>query len=178
MAYSSRVTSRYAKSVLGLAQEQKSLELVKDDMLALVNLCEGSNDLQSFLSSPIIAKETKEKILFTLFKGKMNDLTMSFISLLAKKGREEALYGIAKAFIDQYNTIKGIQKATVYTAVKINDKLKSSFEDLVAKSLSKKVDLAEEVKEDLLGGFVLRVDDQQIDNSVKTKLKQVRKSFN
>ena len=178
MAYSSRVTSRYAKSVLGLAEELKTLEPVKDDMAGIIAICEANGDLLHFLKSPVIAHETKEKILKTVFEGKVNELTMKFITLLTKKGREGALYEVAKAFLNQYNIKKGIQKATVFTAVKIDAKLKASFEDLVAKALDKKVILEEEIKEDLLGGFVLRVDDQQVDNSVKSKLQEVRKSFN
>ena len=178
MAYSSRVTSRYAKSVLGLAEEVKSLEPVKDDMAGIVAICEANGDLLHFLNSPVIAHERKEKILKTVFEGKVNELTMKFITLLTKKGREGALYGVAKAFLTQYNIKKGVQKATVYTAVKIDAKLKASFEGLVAKSMNKKVELTEEIKEDLLGGFVLRVDDQQIDSSVKSKLQGIRKSIN
>jgi F-type H+-transporting ATPase subunit delta len=178
MAYSSRVTSRYAKSVLGLAEELKVLESVKGDMAGIVTICEANGDLLHFLNSPIIAHETKEKILKTVFEGKVNDLTMKFITLLTKKGREGALYEIAKAFLAQYNIKKGIQKATVYTAVKIDAKLKASFEELVSTSMNKKVELEEEIREELIGGFVLRVDDQQIDSSIKTKLQQIRKVLN
>jgi len=178
MAYSSRVTSRYAKSVLELAEETKVLDPVKDDMAGIVNLCESNVDVVLFLNSPIIAHETKEKILSTIFSGKVNELTSKFITLLTKKGREGALFEIAKNFLELYNIKKGVQKATVYTAVKLDSKLKASFEDLVAKSMNKKVDLKEEVKEDLLGGFVLRIEDQQIDSSVKSKLQDIKKSLN
>ena len=74
MAYSSRVTSRYAKSVLGLAEELKSLEPVKDDMAGIVAICEENGDLLHFLTSPIIAHERKEIILKTVFEGKVNEL--------------------------------------------------------------------------------------------------------
>lgn len=178
MAFSSRVTSRYAKSVLTLADEKNILEEVKDDMVGIINLCDANNDILLFLNSPIIAHETKERILKTIFSGKFNELTMSFVTLLTKKGREGALYEISKAFLAQYNLKKGIQKATVYTAAKLDAKLKTSFEELVAKSLDKKVELKEEVREDLIGGYILRVDDQQIDSSIKSKLQQVKKSLN
>lgn len=178
MAFSSRVTSRYAKSLLGLAVEKGILETVKSDIAAIVQLCDQNRDMQLFLHSPIIAHETKEKVLVKLFGGKLNDLTMAFISLLTKKGREAALYEVAKAFLNQYNEVKGIQKATVFTAVSLDAATKSSFETLIANSLNKKVELSEEVKEELLGGFVLRVEDRQIDASVKTKLQAIGKNIN
>jgi F-type H+-transporting ATPase subunit delta len=104
-------------------------------------------------------------------------LTLDFFKLSSTKKREEALHSIAKQFLSLYNEVKGVQNVEISSAIPLSDNLKIQLSNSITKALSKEVILNESIDESLIGGFVLRIDDQQIDNSIKNHLNQVRKKF-
>ncbi|MGB0524580.1 MAG: ATP synthase F1 subunit delta [Flammeovirgaceae bacterium] len=169
-----RVSSRYAKSLIELAQEKNLLDQVKNDMVLFRDTCDQSRDLSLMLKSPIISHIKKAEILKSLFEGKVNELTFSFIDIVCKKTREFLLYPIAKQFLHQYNEVKGIQKATVISSTPLTVTAREAINKVVSEVTGKTVELEEKVDESLIGGYVLRVGDKQIDDSVKSRLKNLR----
>jgi len=173
-----RVASRYAKSLLDLSIEQKLVEEVNHDMATFDILCEQSRDLKLFLRSPIIKHHRKQQILDILFKDRVKSITRSFIKLTTGKGRARILHNISKEFRRQYLLLKGIQKAEVITTFKLDDNLRSSFRKLVQEITDKEPDLSEVVSQDIIGGYVLTIDDQRIDSSLKSRLKEIEFELN
>jgi F-type H+-transporting ATPase subunit delta len=174
----SRVASRYVKSLLGLAEEQKALEQVHTDMQLFASVCASSHEFVNMLRSPIIKHEKKRDILEAIFKSKVHKLTMAIIDMLTKKNREPLLPAIAIEFHNAYNHYKGIEKASVTTTVALDDKMKADIEALVKKlGSNKQVELVQKIDKSLIGGFILNVGDRQIDASIKSKLKTLKTKF-
>jgi F-type H+-transporting ATPase subunit delta len=174
----SRAASRYAKSLLGLAIEQNSVEQVVEDMKLFSKVVEQNKAFDLMLRNPIIKHDKKRDILEKLFKGKVNALTMAIIDIITRKNREPLLASIAKEFQNQYNEYKSIGKATITTATPLDSKLKAEFEKIVKELSHKKtIELAEKVDASMIGGFVLNVGDRQIDASIKSKLKTLKVEF-
>lgn len=174
----SRVASRYVKSLLDLAVSQKSLDKVHDDMRLFAATIDKSRELELMLKSPVIKHDKKNAILSSIFKSKVSALTMAFIDILTKKNREPLLPEISKEFHNAYNNYKGIGKASVTTTVAMDAKTRQQFENIV-KQLSnrKEVELEEKIDKDLIGGFILNVEDKQIDASIKNNLKKLKLKF-
>lgn len=173
----SAVAGRYAKSLIALAQEQNALDAVHDDMLAFSKVCDQNRDFKVLLNNPIINHAKKLEILKAVFENKVNKLTMAIFNIITRKNRESIMYDISKEFHNQYNTIKGIGKAKVVTSVELDSRQLASFEQLVEKAINKKVELDSQVDEDLIGGFVLTVEDKQIDASVRAQLNKLNNIF-
>jgi F-type H+-transporting ATPase subunit delta len=174
----SRVASRYVKSLLSLAEEQKVLDQVHADMQLLDSVCKSSRDFALMLKSPIIKHDKKRDILEAIFKNKVHSLTMAIIDILTKKNREPLLPGIAAEFHQAYNVYKGIQKASVISATALDSATRNEIEAIVKKLSNKtKVEIEQKVDSSLIGGFVLNVGDKQIDASIKTKLKSLQVKF-
>ena len=173
----SRAASRYAKSLLQLAQEKNVLDFVVHDMNLFAKVCEQNRALVSTLGSPIINSDKKLAILKGLFEGKVNPLTLSLFGIIARKGREGELPEIAQEFIVQYRELKGVLTGEVTTPFPISDDLRNQFKGIVSKAYGKEVELKEKVNKDIIGGFVLKVGDKQIDESVKTKLQRLKNKF-
>lgn len=172
-----RVATRYAKSLLDLAAEKKMLEEVNKDMLLFSKVCDQNRDFVLLLKNPIIKHDKKRAILKAVFT-KAHKLTVAIFDIITRKNRESYLPAIAKEFHHQYNHLNKIEEAKVTTAVPLDAGLKKEIESLVAKiSAFDKVELTEEVDEDIIGGYVLTVGDQQIDDSIKTKLKALNLKF-
>ena len=94
---SSRVASRYAKALLGLASERKELTNVGSDINTLSSLLDSSRDFELLLVSPVIKPDQKKSVLEALLKGKVSEVTYCFIQLLVSKGRE----GIVPSIIEE-----------------------------------------------------------------------------
>lgn len=173
-----RLAGRYAKSLVDLAVEQNQLEAVYADVKWLQAVFKSNADFAAVLRSPIIKPGKKEKIIESVVSGKLGQLTLAFIRLLVRKGRELNLPEIVQAFIEQYNKIKGIHQVKITTAVAISDTLKDS---IVAKVKSTteltNIELETAVKEELIGGFVLELEGNIVDASVLRDLKDIKKQF-
>src|SRR6478735_2028616 len=120
----SRAASRYVKSLLQLAVEKKELDEVHQDMLLFSKTVRENRAFESLLESPIIKHDKKRDILQALFKGKVNTLTLSIFDILTKKNREPLLPAIALQFHAAYNEYKQISKATVTTAIPLDESLR------------------------------------------------------
>ncbi|MEK6479112.1 ATP synthase F1 subunit delta [Catalinimonas sp. 4WD22] len=172
-----RVASRYAKSLLDLAVEKKVLKDVYQDMVFFLETCKSNRDFVLMLRNPIIGHEKKKMVLYALFKNKFNPATLALFDIITRKNRESYLPAIAESFEIQYRQHQGIVKANVTTPMPLNDVLRKKFIDMVASQTGKKIELEEKVDPSIIGGYVLKIGDQQIDNSVKAKLKTLSYDF-
>ncbi|MBS1641251.1 MAG: ATP synthase F1 subunit delta [Bacteroidetes bacterium] len=173
-----RLAQRYAKSLIDLAIEKNQLEQVFADMQYIKAVCNASRDFTVLLSSPVIKGDKKAKIIEAVTKGKITELTLAFNMLLVAKGRENVLLEIAQAFIEQYNTLKGISKVKLTTAVAISNDIKKAITDKVSKEAGlTKIELETKVDESLIGGFVLEFNNNLVDASVARDLRDIKKQF-
>ena len=173
-----RLAGRYAKSLIDLATEKGQLQAVYADMQYLQMVCKQSKDFVNLLRSPIIKAEKKNQILDAVSKDKVSALTASFNKLLVNKGRENDLPEIVNVFIDQYNSLNGIHKVKLTTAVEVSEELKKS---IIAKATSEAglehIELETKVNENLIGGFVLEFNNNLVDASILRDLKDIKKQF-
>ena len=173
-----RVASRYAKSLLELAIEKGQLEEVYADFKALEAMGKGSRELGLALSNPVLASDKKLKVLKALFAKGSSPITLTFFEIVSRKNREDVLLDMAKEFVAQYNLHKSIQVADLTTPVAITEEQRKQFVSLVKEITGKKeVQLIEKVNPALIGGFVLKVNDRQLDESLSSKLKALRNQF-
>ncbi len=172
------VASRYVKSLLGLAVEKGALDQVHADMQLFTKVVEENRDFKLMLRSPVIKHDKKNDVLKSIFQGKVNALTLAIFDIITRKNREPILPAIASEFHHAYNAYKGIGEATVTTAVPMDKELRSEIE-AIAKKVSDKtqLELQEKVDPEMIGGFVLKVGDQQIDASLKNKLNALKIKF-
>ena len=174
-----KAASRYVKSLLGLAVDKGVLEQVHADMLAFDKVLSENRPLLTALRSPIIKHYKKKNILEALFRGRFNDLTLSFFRIITEKNRERLLPLIASEFHHAYNEHQGIGRASVVTAVPLDHELREELVAVAKKVVGKsKVELNEEVDPSIIGGFILNAGSQQIDSSIKHKLKILQLNFN
>lgn len=171
------VANRYAKSLLDLAAEKGQLEKVYADMQLVQGVYHDNKDFVTFLNSPIIKTDKKLSVLKAVFDGKINDMSLGFFTILTNKRREAYMGDIAKSFIAQYKEHKNITTAVITSAAGIDEKVRAKVLDLVKQSAKGEVELIEKTDKTLIGGFVLRIGDKQVDASIARKLNELRKSF-
>jgi len=174
-----KAASRYVKSLLNMAAERGVLDQVHQDMLQFGRVIDENRALVNLLRSPIVKHYKKKNVLEALFRGRFNDLTLSFFRIITEKNREKLLPLIATEFHLAYNEHQGIGKASVVTAVPMDHSLRAEIEALAKKIAgTSSVELKEIVNPEIIGGFILNAGSQQIDSSIKHKLKIVQLNFN
>lgn len=173
-----RLATRYAKSLLGLAQEKNVLEQVIADMKFFSSLQKTNPDFTALLRSPIINADKKEKIISAITGSKVSELSKLFISLLVRKGREGNLPEIAEAFITQYNTLKGIHKVKLTTAAPLSQQIQQEIIGKIkTESGVENIELETGINHELIGGFTLHMADTYVDASILRDLNDIKKQF-
>lgn len=176
MSYT-KITIRYAAAFFDLAEEKGVVENAYEDMMLLGRICASNHDFVRMLQNPVINADKKNKVITHIFGASVNKISLSFMSLMIRKRRERYLPSIAEAFADLYKASKGIKTAFVTSAIELNTTEKAGVLEILSKLTDKKIDLVEITNKALLGGFVLNLDDFQVDQSVSTKVKKLKKDF-
>jgi F-type H+-transporting ATPase subunit delta len=173
-----KAASRYAKSIIDLSIETNSLEEVKSDMALVSKVIGVNSQLEAILNNPIVPLDKKAGILADLFQSKVHPITSSFLKLMVNKGRSSIVYSAAKQVVTQYNDIKGIVTAEVISATALTAESRAEIIAIVKNELgANHVIIKEKVDDDLIGGFILKVEDKQFDASIAGGLKKLKKEF-
>jgi F-type H+-transporting ATPase subunit delta len=171
------VASRYAKSLLGLAIEQSKLEEAFADMKLVAKTCNENRDFSLLLKSPIVKSDKKQSILTAIFGTKLSELGSAFVAIIVRKKREYLLEEIASEFVKQYKKHKHIVTAKVTSVVKLDDAMKARIVKLVSSNEGEGVELIEVIDPSIIGGFIVRVGDKEVDASIIGRLADLKQEF-
>lgn len=172
-----QVASRYAKSLIDLAEEQNALEKARGDVEFFISTLKKNPTLQAVLKNPIIGPDKKAAILSGVFGSNVHQLILEFFKIVVRKGRSEILYATALEFVNEYNRRKNIVKAYITSAAPLSDENKSEIEKVIGQTTKGQVLLNTKVDPKLIGGFVLQVGDRQVDASLANQINKLRKEF-
>lgn len=172
----SKISVRYSRALFQSAVEKNVLDKVYQDMIFIADLCR-MEVFKEVLVSPIIVPSKKKSIFFSILNKNVEPVTISLVDLLIKNGREDHLPAVARVFRDETLKYRGITETNLTTAVPVNEKIKKQIIDLVSTIFKTKVDLKETIDTEIIGGFILKVNDNYIDASVRNKLRRVKKSL-
>jgi F-type H+-transporting ATPase subunit delta len=173
----SLITVRYAKALYEFATEQKKEKNVLKDVEMLLETCTQSAEFVAFLGNPLIRENKKADVIDALFKEKTDPLTLKFMHLLLDNKREIYLAGICRHFIKLNKQTMGIQSATITTAQPLTETHKKEIYEYISGRFKMKTDMSEKVDPGIIGGFILRVEDQQINASLQAQLKKIKREL-
>lgn len=173
----SKIARRYAKALLDLGKEKDIVEELFKDILFIEQVTRDNRQLAVMFKSPLLKDYVKDEVVKQVFTGKINAATLEFLRVINRKNREIFIIEIADSFIDLYKEYKNIQPAFVTTAVPMDDKSRVEVTQIVHKATGSTVELVETVDPAIIGGFILRWKDIQIDASVTSKLYSLRQEF-
>ena len=165
---------RYALALYEIAEEKGKVDEFLGDLRAICNLIDQDKDFQEVIKHPQISTK-KKKVTFTaIFKGKIDDELLSFLLLLIEKDRisyiREKLNEMEKIHLERLNTLK----AVVITAIPMTDDEKQSLKEKLEKKYDKNIIMTTQVDKSILGGVFVRVGNDIIDGTVKSKLDEMK----
>jgi F-type H+-transporting ATPase subunit delta len=173
----SRVAKRYAKAIFNLALEQNALDSVKNDFEQIGNLIISNEDFAGFLQNPLINDPEKMQVLDQLLAKSLGTLTMDFLKLVSIKKRLPVLADILEQFrmliMQHENTVEG----ELVSAVELDQSQFDQIRENMETATGKTVRLKPIVEPDILGGFVVKIEDVVLDNSIRAQLNKLREQL-
>lgn len=173
----SSVAQVYAEALFACANEKDLAEAVDAELNAIAALAGADTDVATFLSSPLLDAGDRKTVLQNACRGKVSDLVLDFLCLLADKGRLGVTRNIAAAYRKIYFAQSGQLAVKVRTAIDLDARHLQGLRDQLSEALDRQVDVTHSVDPGLLGGMTVQVEDRIFDGSVLARLTQMREQM-
>ena len=173
---STRAAVRYAQAILDIADSKGVAVEVGKDMTLIAKTIGGNEELSHFIHSPTIKVQVKENALLEVF-AHINGVTKSLFRLLYENKRFELLKAIAVDYNKLLDEKNGIELATVTTAIPMTADLEAKVMAKIATFSSKMITIVNIVDESIIGGFILRIGDQQYNASIANRLHVLKREL-
>ena len=167
---------RYAQAVFEMAVENDNLDRWLDDLTLLADSTTNREFAQT-LSAPRIPLAQKESIIRQALGDSVEPLALNLMCLLASRGSVQTLPGIADRYQEMLDAHRGIERAEVVSAVALSDEQRESVTQTLRDMSGKDVRLTARVDPELLGGLVIRIGDQVMDGSARSRLQNMRREL-
>lgn len=172
----SKISTRYAKALYNLAREKNLINRIVEDNIEIAKIIDNVTEFGELLDNPVITNTKKKEIFRLIFKS-LDKITLDFLDLLIENNRESYLKDITRVFLDLYYKGAGIRKVTLVTAKTTDSSTKEKILQILKNQIGDKIELTEVIDEKVIGGFILRIDDKQIDRSIATQLQKIRQQI-
>ncbi len=171
---SSVVFTRYAGALIDLAEKAKSVDKIRDDLLALGNMIDESPEFAEVVSSPLISKAKQASFMGVIAdRARFNKLTKNFLGVLVQNRRLDALPGIINAYKKIIAKKSGQIEVSVETSVKLTASQSKEFKKKIEKALGSAVFVEEKITPEIMGGVIVTIGSYMIDDSVRRKLERL-----
>ena len=171
----SQVARRYARALLLLGQETKSVEKIEEELDTFEKIVRGNADLAEALADPTVLPSSKKKIVDALLAELGFSETMkNFLGLLGEKRRLADFLDIRDAYRELADALGGRARATVVSAAPLPKEMESSLVDKLSRLTGRKVQIQSKVDPSLLGGVIAEVGGVIYDGSLRTQLRTLR----
>lgn len=165
---------RYALALYKVAEEKNKVQEYLQDLREICDLIESNHEFQEVIKHPQINTRKKKQTFINIFKGQIDEELLSFLLILIEKDRivflREKLNQMEIIDLERKNTLRGIIKTAVPLLPIEFDKLQSIFEE----KYNKKIIFDTIVDKKVLGGVYVRVGNDVIDGTVKSKINEMK----
>jgi len=167
----------YCRALLELAEKQGVADAVGAELGEIAELVERDARFDSFIASPLVDPDDRERFLEKVFRGRATDVLVDALQVMSRKGRLAVLPTLAAVYHQEHEALRGRIEAHVVSAVALSDAARERLTKTLTRSTGLTVDLQESVDPSLLGGLIVRVGDRKYDGSVRHKVRVLRSIF-
>ena len=169
------IPHRYAKALYKFATDHESAEAIYEEMKRVISSFEQNPRLLKVLGNPFVGDKEKYELLKAAAGDKVEDGFLGFVKLILEKRREEYALQMALAYRDIYRKANKISQVKIITAVSLPEAEMEKLRNLVASSFKDtKLEFSKQINPDIIGGFIIDVDDSRMDASISNEIEQLR----
>lgn len=172
------LAGRYASALFELARDQRQIESVSKSLDALGAALLDSKDFDELVSSPLVSRDEAQKAFAALAPQlQLDPITGNFLGVLARNGRKGELRNVIRAFRRLAAEQRGETTADVVTARPLNDDQLAQLRQQLRTRAGREVSVEATVDPAILGGIIVKLESQQIDASIRTKLNRLAQAM-
>jgi F-type H+-transporting ATPase subunit delta len=171
-----RVSVSYARALLDWATGANLAPVVYTQSEALVHLIDNNPEFGQLLHSPMVSLSKKIVVLTKVLDSVAPQMVV-FLQLVVKNRREKALKNILLVFQRLYRKKNGIIKSQIESAAELGKETKIAFENYLGKTFEKSVQMEFTVNPSIIGGFIITIEDNLLDKSIKWELEKLRRKL-
>ena len=171
---SNQKVEAYARALFEIAQAEGSLERVEDELFRVARAFESNDQLRSTLTDSTLPADRRQQVVEQLLGGKASATTVQLVSMLVTGGQVKELPAIIDSLVKRASSVNAQQVAEVRSAIPLTDDQQKRLADALTKATGKTLNLKVVVDPSVLGGLVAVVGDEVIDDTVRTRLDQLK----
>ena len=171
------VVKRYATALFDIAKSEGQMALYEEEVKTIVKVLHDESDFMAVLENHKVTMDEKISLLETVFTDKVQNPILGLLVLLVKKGRQAEILNVLEGFLDKVKKESGIVKATVTSAVKLNNEQIAAIQSKLEANTNSAIELETIIDEDIIAGLIIRVGDKVVDASVKGEMQTLKKQL-
>ena len=167
--------TRYAKALLALSQEARTIEAAGQELEEFSGLIDQHADLRHLLVRPWVKGPDRRRVAEAVAeRSGCSAVIRNFIGLLAERGRMDHLSEIGQAYRQLVDEALGQVRARVRTAVPLAEPERRRLAESLSRATGKRAIVEDVMDSTLLGGFVAQVGSLVLDGSLDGQLARLR----
>ena len=171
------IADRYAQALFEVGEETQTTSELYQELKQLVDILNENKDLYNFLKSPLIGREDKKNVMKNIFEDQLSKNMNNFLKIVIDKDRMSAIVNIQESYKNLLNDKNNILEGTAITAVSLNEKEIKDLEKNLSTKYNKNVTLTNVVDETILGGVLVKLGNEEIDGTIRTRLSRMKKQL-
>ena len=165
----------YAEAAYKIAIEGQSTNKWKSNLLVLSKVLKDGK-VQAIIASPKVTN--KEALEFLLeFLPSCDKLFKNFLNIMIENKKIYFIDQISYLFNEMLLNEENITVAEIETAYELGSKQKEQLSNMLEAQFKKQIKIKEEINTNLLAGIKIKVDNQVIDYSIKSKIDSMREKL-
>ena len=164
----------YARALFEIAQAEGSLERVEDELFRVARAFESNDQLRSTLTDSTLPADRRQQVVEQLLGSKASATTVQLVSMLVTSGQVKEMPAIIDSLVKRASSEKAQEVAEVRSAIPLSDDQQKRLAAALSKATGKALNLKVVVDPSVLGGLVAVVGDEVIDDTVRTRLDQLK----
>lgn len=171
------VANRYAEALFQIGEEEDLTDLLYQELSDVVKIMDENKDFYSILKSPVISKREKISLVDNIFEGKININLKNFLKILIEKSRISFISDMAICYKELLNEKKNVLEGFAISAVPMKKEEIKELEEKLSQKYNKNITLENKVDQSILGGILVRLGNEEIDGTVKTRLSKMKEQL-
>ncbi|HEX5727099.1 MAG TPA: ATP synthase F1 subunit delta [Longimicrobiaceae bacterium] len=175
---SSTVARNYADTLLALAERHGGRAAVEEygrALDALAALLEGEPRLRQFLETPRVNADARKQALRAALAGRVPEMFLRFVLVMVDKRRQALLRQVAAEYRDRVDQLLDRVRVRVTLSHPPDPGLEDEIRRALETWLGRSVVPTFTVDPEIVGGVVVRVGDQILDGSVRSRAERLRR---
>ena len=167
----------YAQAILAVASTESNGAQVEDEIYRFSQVLQSSEELKSTLSDASIPSARRQQIVEDLLDGQVTQTTVALVSMVVAAGMGSDIKAIADKVVGLGAESRDKAVAEVYSVVDLSSDQQHRLAAALKSATGKDVEMKIIIDESVMGGLLVQIEDEVIDGTVRTRLKQLREAF-